>query len=144
MSVPPRICLAPMKGTTQFAPLVAMGFFMREFDLLAPIYSRLVFEQATHTQYPVEALLDLWVSILAGCRSVWQINTKIRPDLTLAQAWGRSRFADPNPRLPECWTFVSRSKSSNWARGSRRCTIGGVKRPTITGPVPQNSYLTLI
>jgi len=94
MSVPPRICLAPMKGTTQFAPLVAIGFFMREFDLLAPIYSRLVFEQATHTQYPVEALLDLWVSILAGCHSVWQINTKIRPDLTLAQAWGRSRFAD--------------------------------------------------
>jgi hypothetical protein len=83
-----------MEGTTQFAPLVAIGFFMREFDLLAPIQSRLVFEQATHTQYPVEALLDLWVSMLAGCRSVWQINTKIRPDLTLAQAWGRSCFAD--------------------------------------------------
>ena len=94
MSAPPRICLAPMNGATQFAPLVAIGFFMREFDLLAPIHSRLVFEQATHTQYPVEALLDLWVSILAGCRSVWQINTKIRPDLTLAQAWGRPRFAD--------------------------------------------------
>jgi hypothetical protein len=94
MSAPPRICLAPMKGTTQFAPLVAIGFFMREFDLLAPIQSRLVFEQATHTQYPVEALLDVWVSMLAGCRSVWQINTKIRPDLSLAQAWGRPCFAD--------------------------------------------------
>lgn len=94
MSAPPRIGLTPMNGTTQFAPLVAIGFFMREFDLLAPIHSRLVFEQATHTQYPVEALLDLWVSILAGCRSVWQINPKIRPDLTLAQAWGRPRFAD--------------------------------------------------
>jgi len=132
-----------MKGTTQFAPLVAIGFFMREFDLLAPIYSRLVFEQATHTQYPVEALLDLWVSILAGCRSVWQINTKIRPDLSLAQAWGRSRFADQST-IARVLDVVSRSKSSNWARGSTRCTIGGVKRPTITGPVLQNSCLTLI
>jgi len=94
MSAPPRICLAAMEGTTQFAPLVAIGFFMREFDLLAPIQSRLVFGQATHTQYPVEALLDLWVSMLAGCRSVWQINTKIRPDLALAQAWGRACFAE--------------------------------------------------
>lgn len=94
MSAPPRICLAPMDGTTQFAPLVAIGFFMRAYDLLAPIQSRLAFGQATHTQYPVEALLDLWVSILAGCRSVWQINTKIRPDLALAQAWGRPRFAE--------------------------------------------------
>lgn len=37
-------------------------------------------------------LLDLWVSILAGCRSVSHVNTHIRPDLVLAQAWGRPRF----------------------------------------------------
>ena len=91
---PPRISLASLEGMTQFAPLVALGFFVREYDLLSPITSRLAFTQATHTEYPIEALLEVWVSMLAGCRSIWQINTKIRPDLVLAQAWGREQFAD--------------------------------------------------
>jgi hypothetical protein len=91
---PPRISLASLEGMTQFAPLVALGFFVREYDLLSPITSRLAFTQATHTDYPIEALLEVWVSMLAGCRSIWQINTKIRPDLVLAQAWGREQFAD--------------------------------------------------
>lgn len=90
----PRIALAPLEGMTQFAPLVALGFFVREHDLLSPITSRLVFSQATHTEYPIEALIEVWLSLLAGCRSIWQINTKIRPDLVLAQAWGREQFAD--------------------------------------------------
>lgn len=91
---PPRISLAPLEGMTQFAPLVALGFLVREYDLLSPITSRLAFTQTTHTEYPVEALLEVWVSMLAGCRSIWQINTKIRPDPVLAQAWGRAQFAD--------------------------------------------------
>lgn len=91
---PPRISLASLEGITRFAPLVALGFFVREYDLLSPITSRLAFTQATHTEYPTEALVEVWVSMLAGCRSIWQINTKIRPDLVLAQAWGREQFAD--------------------------------------------------
>ena len=91
---PPRISLAPLEGMTQFGPLVALGFWVREYDLLRPITSRLAFTQTTHTEYPVEALLEVWVSMLAGCRSIWQINTKIRPDPVLAQAWGREQFAE--------------------------------------------------
>jgi hypothetical protein len=83
-----------LKGMTQFGPLVALGFFVRETDLLSPITSRLSFYQATHTEYPLEALTEVWVSMLAGCRSIWQINTKIRPDPVLAQAWGRGQFAE--------------------------------------------------
>ena len=90
----PRISLTSLAGMSQFAPLVALGFFVREYDLLSPIRSRLTFTQATHTEYPIEALLEVWVSMLAGCRSIWQINTKIRPDLVLAQAWGREQFAE--------------------------------------------------
>lgn len=90
----PRISLVKFEETTRFAPLVALGFFVREEDLLSPIFSRLEFTQPTHTEHPVEALVDLWVSILAGCRSVSQINTQIRPDLVLAHAWGRPGFAE--------------------------------------------------
>jgi hypothetical protein len=75
-----------------FAPLLALGYYVREQDLLAPVFSRLCFEQQTHVKEPEAALLDLWVSILAGCRCVSHVNTHIRPDKKLAEAWGRTRF----------------------------------------------------
>jgi hypothetical protein len=37
----------------------------------------------------METLVDLWLSMLVGCRSVAQVNSKLRPDTTLAQGWGR-------------------------------------------------------
>ena len=90
----PQFTLVALEDMTSFAPLAALGHYVYENDLLSPIFSRLHFTPPTHTRHPVAALIDLWVSILAGCRSVWQINTKIRPDLTLAGAWKRSRFAE--------------------------------------------------
>ena len=90
----PHITVKNLDEMTQFAPLVALGCYIRDSDLLSPVISRLCFTQATHTEHPVEALIDLWVSILAGCRTVRQINTRIRPDLVLAQAWDRKQFAE--------------------------------------------------
>jgi hypothetical protein len=94
MKSAPNISLAAMEEATQFAPLVAIGSYIRTVDLLSPVYSRLRFLHSTHTEKPVEALIDLWVSIMAGCRSVRQINSKTRPDLTLALSWGRKQFAE--------------------------------------------------
>lgn len=92
MTAKPRISLARLENMSLFAPLVALGYYVREQDLLAPIFSRLRFEHPTHVKHPEAALLDLWVSILAGCRSVSHVNTHIRPDEMLARAWGRTRF----------------------------------------------------
>jgi len=83
-----------MEGSTQFGPLVALGYWLRDQDLFSPILSRLEFTKAMHTVIPAITLLDLWVSILAGCRSVSQINTRLRPDRVLARAWGRSCFCE--------------------------------------------------
>lgn len=94
MSSVPKISVVKLKGVTQFAPLVALGFYVRANDLLSPIYSRLDFPEGMHTEEPVEAIIDLWISMLAGCRSVSQINTKIRPDRPLAAAWGRGQFKE--------------------------------------------------
>ena len=94
MCAMPRIALVSLEHTTFFAPLVGLGFYVREQDLLAPIFSRLVFDQPTHTVHPDAAILDLWVSILAACRSISDINVRIRPDHLLAQAWGRPCFCE--------------------------------------------------
>jgi hypothetical protein len=32
--------------------------------------------------------------MLTGCRAIAQVNTRLRPDVALAHAWGRKRFAD--------------------------------------------------
>lgn len=94
MSKKPLITLAPLEGATQYAPLVGLGFACREQDIFSPIFSRLKFPKGLHTEHPENALMSLFVSMLAGCRSISQINTKIRPDLALANAWGMSRFVE--------------------------------------------------
>jgi hypothetical protein len=43
---------------------------------------------------PNAKVLDVLVSILAGCRAIFQVNTRIRPDIALARAWGRECFAE--------------------------------------------------
>lgn len=94
MAAIPRFSLAQLDSYTRFAPLVALGYFIREQELLSPLFSRIKFPTHLHTVHPTAALIDLWVSILAGCRSVSQINTQIRPDRLLAQAWGRECFCE--------------------------------------------------
>lgn len=94
MTAIPRMSLVRMEQTTGFAPLAVLGAYIGEHDLLSPIFTRLKFGQRMHTDRPVEALVDIWVSILAGCRSIHQVNTRIRPDVLLAKAWGRERFCE--------------------------------------------------
>jgi len=105
MTAKPHIVLAPLENMTLFAPLVAPGFWTRERDLWAPIYSRLRFTKRTHIKHPAHALLDLWVSMYAGCRSVSHVNTRIRPDQVLTRSWGRPWFHEQSTLarvLDEC------------------------------------------
>jgi hypothetical protein len=94
MTTIPRISLVRLEHATRYAPLAVLGAYLRQYDLLSPIMSRLVFSKRLHMEEPRLAFVDLWVSILAGCRSVSQVNTKIRPEVSLAKAWGRERFSE--------------------------------------------------
>ena len=42
---------------------------------------------------PQDKLLTCLVSIMSGCQAICRIDTRIRPDRALAQAWGLERFA---------------------------------------------------
>lgn len=90
----PHISSIRMEKATGFAPLAIIGAYIRTYDLLSPIMSRLAFSQKMHTHHPKQALIDIWVSILAGCRSISQINPKLRPEISLAKAWGREQFRE--------------------------------------------------
>jgi len=86
--------LSEMRNNTQFTPLAALGYYLQEQDFFAPLRDEVQLGIKTVRHEPYQKLIDCVVSILAGCTCVSQINTRIRPDVALAKAWGRDRFAE--------------------------------------------------
>jgi hypothetical protein len=92
--MPTIVRLTDMPNETGFAPLGVLGYCLTRTQFLAPVWAELDLPLKTVDHTPKAKLLDLVVSILAGCRAIAQVNTRIRPDVALAHAWGRERFAD--------------------------------------------------
>ncbi|MBM3134867.1 MAG: hypothetical protein FJZ89_06200 [Chloroflexi bacterium] len=88
------IVLEPMPNDTQFAPLAVIGYCLTRTGFFRPLWGTLDLAMKTRVHEPWAKLQDVIVSVLAGCKSIYQINTRLRPDLALAQAWQRPQFAD--------------------------------------------------
>jgi len=89
----PLIRLVAMPDDTGFAPLGVLGYCLMRTSFLSPLLRAVTVPIKAVEHLPAAKLLDVLVSILAGCRAVSQVNTRLRPDLALAQAWGRPQFA---------------------------------------------------
>ncbi len=92
--MPIQIQLLDMSASTQFAPLGVLGYCLTRTNFLKEVFAAMTFTEKTVEHRPEAKLQDALVSILAGCRAISTINTRIRPDLALAQAWDREQFAD--------------------------------------------------
>ena len=88
-----NIRLIPMPEETGFVPLGVLGYCLTRTNFLAPVFTELTLPIKKVDHAANDKLLDVLVSILAGCRAISQVNTRLRPDLALAQAWGRGQFA---------------------------------------------------
>ena len=88
------IRLCDMRQETNYAPLGVLGYCLSRTKFLEPVWESLDLGLKTVDHSPEAKLQDVLVSILTGCRAISQVNTRMRPDLALAQAWGRVRFAD--------------------------------------------------
>jgi hypothetical protein len=88
------IQLVEMSTETGFAPLGVLGYCLSRTEFLEPVWANLELPIKAVDHEPKAKLQDILVSILTGCRSISQVNTRLRPDLALAQAWGRTRFAE--------------------------------------------------
>jgi hypothetical protein len=89
-----EIVLEPLKGQTQYAPLCVLGYCLTRTGFLKLVWDRVDCSMKKREHEPIEKLQDMLVSILAGNENVSKINTGIRPDLSLAAAWGREQFAE--------------------------------------------------
>lgn len=88
------IRLVSMPTATSFAPLGVLGYCLHRVGFLDALWDDLRLPLKTVDHSPEAKLIDVLLSILAGCRAISQVNTRLRPDLALAQAWGRERFAE--------------------------------------------------
>lgn len=92
--MPTIVRLTAMPHETTFVPLGVLGYCLTRTGFLAPVWTELKLPLKA-VDHPAEAKLqDLVVSFMAGCRSISQVNTRVRPDVALACAWGRECFAD--------------------------------------------------
>src|SRR2546428_2268700 len=85
--------LSAMQSNTHYAPLALLGYRLQQRDFFAPLRDQVHLKQKSVFYTPQEKLLTCLVSIMSGCHAICQINTRIRPDKALAQAWGLPCFA---------------------------------------------------
>lgn len=89
-----EISLEDVNSQCSCVPLAVFGYCLTRSDLLKSAWDQVFIEQKAYRHEPSEKLQDILVAILAGCRSMAQVNTKLRPELALAAAWQRSQFAE--------------------------------------------------
>jgi hypothetical protein len=86
--------LADMKANTQWAPLALLGYRLQQRKFFEPLYQQLDLQQKRLRYTSQDKLITCLVSIMSGCQSISHINTRIRPDRALAQAWGLECFSE--------------------------------------------------
>lgn len=89
----PQFDLTKQHFNTSFAPLCVLGHVFWEQGELDTLRNFAI-AMKTCEHSPGEKLLDAFLVILAGYPSLYLLNTALRPDPILAQAWHRIRFAD--------------------------------------------------
>jgi hypothetical protein len=82
------------KTFTGSASLAAIGIKLTELKLFEPIAQRVQIAQKTIKDKPSDKLYDALISILAGAHGLVEINTRLRADVALQRAFGRSRCAE--------------------------------------------------
>ena len=81
------------KTQTAHGPLCVLGHYLLKEGVLEPL-SRVEISQKTVRHSPQQKLIDALVGVLGGCSALYEINSKVRPDLPLQRAFGRDRCAD--------------------------------------------------
>lgn len=90
----PQFGLTDTHFNTCFAPLCVIGHVLRERNVLESLLTTDLISMKTRDHTPGEKLMDAFLLILAGYPSLYLLNQHLRPDYTLAQAWGQSQLAE--------------------------------------------------
>lgn len=76
------------------ASLAAIGALLRQRNLFGPVREQLTIAQKTVKYTPTDKLYDSLIALLAGAHGIVEVNTRLRSDLALQQAFGRTACAE--------------------------------------------------
>jgi hypothetical protein len=76
------------------ASLVALGLKFQQMQIWEPITDTVRVPQKVRQHTPLNKLLDCFINILAGGAGVVEVNTRVRPDVAVQRAFGRSTCAE--------------------------------------------------
>lgn len=78
---------------TQYAPLAALLAHYQQNLTLEPL-SAVQIPMKERDFSPTDKLVQVLVSILAGCETLSAVNVRLKPEVGLARVWSWDRFAD--------------------------------------------------
>jgi hypothetical protein len=78
---------------TQYAPLAALSVHYRQNLVLKPL-ENVQIPLKTRDFSPSDKLIQVLMSILAGCETLFEVNIRLKPKVGLAQVWQWDRFTD--------------------------------------------------
>ncbi len=88
-----EISVADVEFNTQYAPLAALWAAYQADQVLQPLQELpIVMKKRDFT--PADKLMQVLLSILAGCETLSEVNTRLKRESYLARACGWPRFAD--------------------------------------------------
>lgn len=80
-------------SNTQYAPLVVLSAHYQKNKMLEPLQNMKTGRKKRDFEVS-DKLIQVLMSILSGCRTLSEVNTKMHSELGLAQVWGWQRMAD--------------------------------------------------
>ena len=80
-------------SNTHYAPLAVLLAHYQQNQTLKPL-AQVDIRMKTHDFTPFDKLGQVFVSILAGCQTLFEVNSRLKHESCLAQAAGWPRFAD--------------------------------------------------
>jgi hypothetical protein len=78
---------------TQYAPLAALFVHYQQNQVLQHL-EQVPIAGKVRDFSPTDKLLQLFLSILTGCDTLSEVNSRLGSELALAKVWGWPRFAD--------------------------------------------------
>ncbi|MCO5183691.1 MAG: hypothetical protein M9928_06715 [Anaerolineae bacterium] len=78
---------------TQYAPLAALFAHYQQNQVLKPLEQVMIPMKSVEFK-SIDKLVQVFVSVLAGCQTLSQVNQRLKPERPLAQIGGWPRFAD--------------------------------------------------
>lgn len=80
-------------SNTKYAPLAAIGRYFQEQERLQPMKN--VGDGEEKPEFSLsDKLIQVLISTLANCKYICEVNSRLRSERKLAQAWGFERFLE--------------------------------------------------